>query len=234
MARVPFTVDQALAALKAAGSAEDVAGMARFGIKPHQAYGVRMPVIRDLAKQIAYNHELAEQLWQSRIHEARILATLVDRPKWVDLQQMLRWAGEFGSWDICDQACGNLFDKTADVELFISTAVSDSREFVRRAGFATIAWRAVHDKKADDAVFLPYLALIQAQAGDNRNFVKKAVNWALRQIGKRSWQLHGPALALAQNLAALDDPAARWIGSDAAKELSAGKLVERLQAKAVL
>jgi 3-methyladenine DNA glycosylase AlkD len=140
------------------------------------------------------------------------------------------WAAEFNSWDLCDQACMKLFAKTPFVSEQVAKWAKDKREFVRRAAFATIAGYAVHAKKASDDEFLPFLKLTEAHATDPRNFVKKAVNWSLRQIGKRSKTLHAPALVLAKKLAACDDKAARWIGRDAVKELSDPKQIARLKA----
>ena len=165
------------------------------------------------------------------MHEARILAALVDDPKLVTRKQMDAWAAEFNSWDLCDQACMKLFAKTPHAAEMIAKWARDEREFVRRAAFATIAGYAVSAKDAADEEFLPFLALIETHATDSRNFVKKAVNWALRQIGKRSMALHRPALALAKKLAASDDKTARWIGKDAVKELTDPKTLERLAKK---
>jgi 3-methyladenine DNA glycosylase AlkD len=204
-------------------------GMARFGINPHRALGVRIPNLRRLAKEIGTDHRLALALWRTRVHEARILATMVDNPAEVTEQQMDAWAGDFDSWDLCDQCCGNLFDRTP---LAYRKAVQWSgrdEEFVKRASFALMAWAAVHDKAADDRVFLAFLPIIEREAGDDRNFVKKAVSWSLRQIGKRNRRLHRAAVAVAKRLAKRNDSrAARWIGTDAMRELASGSLEARL------
>ncbi len=221
MARRPFSIDEALAALKDHGSEKNREGMARFGISVHHALGVSVPNIRAVAAGIEHDHALAQALWVSAIHEARILASLVDKPQWVTTAQMDAWTADFDSWDVCDQVCGNLWDRTPYAVEKIRLWAGDEREFVRRAAFATIAWMAVHDKKADDALFLDLLGLIRDAASDQRNFVRKAVNWALRQTGKRSATLLGPCLALAAELAASPDKTARWIGSDAVRELEA-------------
>ena len=228
MARTSCTADQAIGKLRAVASPENLAGMARFGIETQKALGVSMPNIRAVGKEIVKDHALALQLWESGIHEARILASLVDQPDWVTSKQMEAWVIDFNSWDLCDQVCGNLFDRTSLTHEKIFEWSNRREEFVKRAAFATIAWRAVHDKKADDGIFRQYLPLIERQAGDQRNFVKKAVNWALRQIGKRSAQLHQPALEMANKLANLDDATPRWIGKDAAKELTSVKLLKKL------
>jgi 3-methyladenine DNA glycosylase AlkD len=223
-------VDAVLAELRALGSEEGRAGMARFGINTEKAFGVSMAAARPLARKYKRQHDLAAGLWATGIHEARILAALIDDPKLVTRKQMDSWAAEFNSWDLCDQACMKLFAKTPHVAEQVARWAKDEREFVRRAAFATIAGYAVSAKKAADDEFLPFLQLIEVHATDPRNFVKKAVNWALRQIGKRSRALHVPALALAEKLAASDDRTARWIGKDAAKELSDPKQIARLRA----
>lgn len=229
MARAPHTADQAIAQLRLAGRAENRLGMARFGISTAKALGVSVPDIRAAGRAIRHDHELAQALWESDIHEARILASLVDRPQWVTPEQMDRWAGDFDSWDLCDQVCGNLFDKTPFAHEKIMAWAGDDRQFVKRAAFCTMAWRAVHDKRAIDEELKTYLPLIAREATDPRNFVKKAVNWALRQIGKRSAGLHGPCLELARRLADFNDPAARWIGKDAVRELESEKMHIKLK-----
>jgi 3-methyladenine DNA glycosylase AlkD len=225
------SADAILAELKALGSQENRAGMARFGINTTRAYGVSMVAMRPLARRLRRNHALAQDLWKSGMHEARILAALIDDPKKVTPQQMDRWAAAFDSWDLCDQACMKLFAKTPFVEEKVRQWAKDEREFVRRAAFALIAGYTVHAKTAPDAEFLAFLPLIDRSATDPRNFVRKAVNWALRQIGKRNLALHGPALALAQKLADSDDKTARWIGRDAAKELSDPVQRKRIEAR---
>jgi 3-methyladenine DNA glycosylase AlkD len=227
----PPTVKAILAELKALGSSEGRTGMARFGINIEKAYGVSMAAARPLARKYKRQHELAADLWASGIHEARILAALIDDPKLVTARQMDAWVADFDSWDLCDQACMKLFAKTPYVAEKVANWAKDKREFVRRAAFATIAGYAVGAKKAPDADFLPFLAFIETCATDERNFVKKAVNWALRQIGKRSKALHAPALKLATKLAASDDKTARWIGKDAVKELTDPAQLQRLSRK---
>lgn len=227
-------VDAVLAELRALGSEEGRAGMARFGINTENAFGVSMAAARPLARKYRRQHDLAAGLWATGIHEARILAALIDDPKLVTKKQMDAWAAEFNSWDLCDQACMKLFAKTPFVSQQVAKWAKDKREFMRRAAFATIAGYAVHAKKASDDEFLPFLKLIETHATDSRNFVKKAVSWALRQIGKRSAGLHGPALALAERLATSNDKTARWIGKDAAKELSDPKQIARIKARASL
>jgi len=213
-------VESVVAELRSLGSEENRAGMARFGIKTDRAFGISMAALRPLARRFRRDHGLALALWASGIHEARLLACLIDDPKQVTSKQMDDWAAAFDSWDLCDQACMKLFVKTPFAEEKIARWAKDRREFVRRAGFALLAAYAVHGKKASDATFRAYLPLIEQAATDDRNFVRKAVNWALRQIGKRSPSLHRSALALARRLAASSDKTARWIGKDAVRELT--------------
>ncbi len=224
-------VEEVLAELRALGSEEGRAGMARFGINVEKAFGVSMAAQRPLQRKYRRDHELALALWKSGYHEARILAALIDDANKVTPRQMDAWAADFDSWDICDQACMKLFARSPFAAEKIAKWAKDDREFVRRAAFATIAGYAVHAKAAPDKEFLPFLKIIEAHATDERNFVRKAVNWALRQIGKRSTTLHKPALALARKLAASDDRTARWIGKDAVRELTDPAQVARIRAR---
>lgn len=213
-------VESVLAELRKLGSEKNRAGMARFGINTERAFGVSIASIRPLARRYRRNHELAAALWASGYHEARLLAALIDDPKQVTSKQMDAWTADFNSWDLCDQACLKLFVKTQFVDEKIPRWAKDKREFVRRAGFALLASYAVHSKDVPDSTFRGFLPLVEEYSTDERNFVRKAVNWALRQIGKRSASLHKPALALAKRLAASPDKTARWIGKDAVKELT--------------
>jgi 3-methyladenine DNA glycosylase AlkD len=221
-------VKSVLAELRALGSEKNRAGMGRFGINVDRAFGVSIAQIRPLARRYRLNHELAATLWASGFHEARLLACFIDDPKKVTPKQMDAWAAEFDSWDLCDQACLKLFVKTPFVDEKMPRWARDRREFVRRAGFALLAAYAVHGKDVPDSIFRANLALIENASTDERNFVRKAVNWALRQIGKRSASLHKPALALAKRLAASPDKTARWIGKDAVKELTDPFQLERI------
>jgi 3-methyladenine DNA glycosylase AlkD len=230
-AKTPADVGRVIHELRALGSEAGRAGMARFGIATDRAFGVSMQQMKPLARRHRRDHDLALALWQSGFHEARILAALVEEPKLVTSRQMDEWAADFDSWDVCDQACMKVFAKTAFVHDKVAKWAKDEREFVRRAAFALIAGYAVAAKKAGDAEFLAFLPTIEAQARDPRNFVRKAVNWALRQVGKRSMKLHKPALKLAEKLAAADDKTARWIGKDAVKELTDPVQMERLRAR---
>lgn len=221
------TVEQILAHLGSLSSEKNRAGMARYGIRADRAYGVSNAVLRPLARVIGRDHERARALWASGWREARLLASFSDEPRLVTEAQALSWAEDFDSWEIVDHAA-DLFADSPGAERLVEVFADDEREFVRRAAFAMIAWAAVHRTKAPDDHFLVWLPLIERHATDPRNYVRKAVNWALRQIGKRSPALHEPALALARKLAASSDRTARWIGSDAVRELTDEKTLERL------
>ena len=203
--------------------------MARYGINPERALGVRIPDIRALAKELGRDHSLALALWRTEVHEARILASMVAEPERVTERLMESWVKGFDSWDVCDQVCGNLFDKTPFAAKKSTEWAGRPQEFVKRAGFAVMAWRAVHDRDAPDGEFVDLLPVIEREATDPRNFVKKAVSWALRQIGKRNRSLHRHALAVARRLAASEDPAARWVGHDAERELGSDAVRARLR-----
>lgn len=196
-----------------------LAGMKRFGIEDKTALGIPTPELRKLAKIIKKDHALALELWETNIHEARILATMIDDPKLVTAEQIDKWVGDFNSWDICDQACGNLFDKTPIAMEKALQFSSAEEEFVKRAGFVLMAEYAVHDKKAGDETFLALLPIIEREAWDERNFVKKAVNWALRQIGKRNDTLKYAAIDTASKILLQNTKAAKWIATDALREL---------------
>jgi 3-methyladenine DNA glycosylase AlkD len=213
-------LDDIIDELKSYANPANVAGMARFGISQVNTLGVSIPVLRQIARRAGRDHTLALGLWESGIHEARILAAFVDDPKLVGEEQMDHWVAEFDSWDVCDQVCSNLFDKTPFAYQKAADWVGREQEFVRRAGFVLMAGLAVHDKRADDARFEAFYPLIKRYAVDERNFVKKAVNWALRQIGKRSRALNASAITLAADIQDIDSKAARWIAADALRELT--------------
>jgi 3-methyladenine DNA glycosylase AlkD len=220
--------EEILGRLKSLSNPDGVAGMARFGINPNRAYGVSIPSLRQMAKQIGTNRPLAQRLWSSGIRDARILATMIDNPAEVAAEQMERWVQDFDSWDLCDQCCNNLFYKT---DYSYQKAVEWSlrnEEYVKRAGFVLMACLAVHDKKASDKEFLKFLLPIKRQAVDDRNFVKKAVNWALRQIGKRSRNLNREAIKTAMEIQQLSSKSAQWIASDALRELKSEAIQKRL------
>jgi len=206
--------------LKQKASPLYLAGMSRFGIVGANALGVKVPELRKLAKTIKKDHELAHELWDTRIHEARLLATMIADPAQVTPQQMDSWVNDFASWDICDQACGNLFDRTPFAIDKAMEYSQSEREYIKRAGFVMMAEYAVHHKKAEDTIFLNFLPVIEREAWDDRNFVKKAVNWALRQIGKRNSLLRHAAIQSAESILRQDTKAAKWIAKDALREFS--------------
>lgn len=214
-----MTAQEIIAALEAQANPANVAGMARYGIRTNGTLGVPVNAIRQLARAIGRDHALAMELWNSGIHEARILATIVDRPADVTRGQMNRWARDFDSWDICDGACHNLFRYTPFAFEKAVAWAHARQEFVRRAGFSLMAGLAVKAKTAPDAAFEAFLPLIAEAATDDRNMVKKAVNWALRAIGKRSPGLRPKAIQAAEAIRQIDSRAARWIAADALREL---------------
>ena len=218
--------------LRGLESPGDKEGMARYGIRTDRAFGVSMYVLRDLAKELGTDHELAGALWATGYHEAQILAGIVDDPALVTRDQMDRWAAAFDSWDVCDQCCTNLFDRTPFAYEKAFEWARDEREFVRRSGFVLVAGLAVHDLKADDDKLSVFFPLIEEYAFDGRNFVRKAVNWALRNIGKRNLALNASAIRAAREIQAIDSRAARWIAADALRELQGEKVQQRLAERA--
>jgi 3-methyladenine DNA glycosylase AlkD len=214
------SVDSVLAWLKKHSSAATREGMARYGIPADNASGVSVADIRRLAKEVGRDHQLALALWKTGSYEARMLTPFIDEPTLVTPLQMDRWARDFDSWAICDAVCFHLFDKTVHAWKKIENWSDARAEFVRRAAFALLASVALHDKAAPDRRFLDSLLLIERVATDDRNFVKKAVSWALRAIGKRNVALHAAAVRLASRLAASPDSAARWVGKDALRDLA--------------
>lgn len=223
-------VHEIVAHLRTLGSEEDRAGIARFGIRNDQALGISNAVLRPIAKSLKQDHDRALALWATGIREARILAVATDEPQVVTRAQADAMAADFDSWEIVDHAV-YLFCDAGLAHETIAAYAADEREFVRRSAFSAIATAAVHLKKEPDGTFIGWLNLVEAHSTDERNFVKKAVNWALRQTGKRSPALHAPALALSEKLAASSDKTARWIGKDAVRELTDPKTLERLHAK---
>ena len=205
--------------------------MARYGIEVEKAFGVPVPALRKMAREIRGDHALAERLWATGIHDAKHLAALSDNPRQVTEAQMERWARDFDSWDVVDGCCNNLFRKTEFAHRKAVEWTSREEEYVKRAGFVFMACLALHDKAAPNAVFERYLRLLKKGATDERNFVKKAVNWALRQIGKRNLKLHAAAIATAKQIRELDSKPARWIAADALRELTSEKTVAMIRAR---
>jgi 3-methyladenine DNA glycosylase AlkD len=219
-------VAEALAALEAAGEARVRDAMARYGIVATQAFGVSVGNIRQLAKRFGRDHALADELWRTGWYEARLLAAFLDDPRQVTPEQMDRWAADCENWADCDTICFHLFDKTPHVFAKVDQWAADEREFVKRAAFALLASVALHDKKRGDESFLERLPLIEAAAGDARNFVKKGVSWALRGIGgRKSPALRAAARAVADRLAGSPDKSAKWVGRDAKKAFAKANAV---------
>ncbi len=218
-ARMEQAVSKIIHDLQKMGNDKHKAGMGRFGINTKRAFGISVTELRKYGRSYRKKHELALALWATGWHEARILAVIIDDPAQVTAKQMDEWVKDFDSWDVCDQACTGLFDKTPYA---VTKAVewSDREpEFEKRAGFALMAGLAWHSKTEPDETFLAFLPLIEKEAIDDRNFVKKSVNWALREIGKRNRALYSRAIETAQRIKIMDSPSARWIASNALREL---------------
>ena len=207
-------------------------GMERYGINTRKALGISVTELRSLARSIGRDHELAVGLWDTEIHEARILASMIDDPDEVTEAQMEAWVYDLDSWDVCDQVCSNLLDRTRFAFRKAVEWSAREDEFVKRAGFALMACAAVHRKDAPDAQFETFLPIIRAEATDDRNYVRKAVSWALRQIGKRSPELNARAIETAREIRRIDARAARWIAGDALRELESPAVQERLAERA--
>ena len=222
------SVKEILEYLQTRGKTDNLEGMARFGIETTNRYGVPVPEMRKLAKIIGKNHQLAMKLWASGIAEARIVAGMIADPLELTDAQMENWVVDFNSWDVCDQVCMNLFDKSPLAWKKIRDWNDREEEFVKRAAFALIACLAWNDKNADDEKFVDLLPLIIQQSSDGRNFVKKSVNWALRHIGKRNKFLNREALKTAYQIKKIDSKSAHWIASDAIRELESVKIRKRL------
>jgi len=216
--------------LKNLADPDYLAGMTHFAIKTDRALGVSAPRMYKLAKEIGTDHKLALELWQTRIHEARVIAAIIDDPMQVTKSQMNAWVRQFDNWGVCDACCCVLFDKTPFAWEKAIEWAGRKEEFVKRAGFVLMAALAVHDKKAPDKKFLPFFKVIKRHADDERNFVKKAVNWALRQTGKRNLPLNKKAIVVAKEIQKIDSSAARWVAADALRELTSKKVQARLPA----
>lgn len=213
-------LDLALQRLRAEARPEALEAMARFGLTGEGRLGLAVPTLRALAREFKRDHELALALWDSGIPDAQILAGMVAEPAELTVKQMDHWVAGMRAWDVCDQACLNAFVKSPLAWAAIPRWAKRRPEFEKRAGFSLLAVAAVHQKTRPDADFMARLPLIEAAADDERNFVRKSVNWALRQIGKRSAALREPALTVAERLCEREEKSARWIGSDARCELS--------------
>ena len=220
--------DEIIQELEALSSPQDVEGMARFGINPKKTYAVRIPELRKIAKKAGKNHKLAARLWGAGYRETRILACMIEDPKQVTSDQMDLWAAEFDYWEICDQCCMKLFRLTPFAYQKVFQWSESKEEFEKRAAFALIAVLAVHDKNAPDEKFEQFFPLIIKESTDDRTYVKKAVNWALRHIGKKNISLNKKAIVVANEIKKIDSKSAKWIASDALKELKSEKVQERI------
>jgi len=223
--------DDVIRKLQKLANPEAVAGMARYGIKPGKAYGVSIPNLRSMAKEIGTDHDLALELWDSGIHEARILAGMIADPDTTTERLADAWVKDFDSWDVCDQCCMNLFENTKFAYAKAIEWSASDKEYVKRAGFVMMARLAVSDKKAKDEKFLAFLGIIKKEACDSRNYVQKAVNWALRQIGKRNANLNRLALETAEEIQKMSPRSAKWIASDAIRELKSEEVQSKLKGK---
>jgi 3-methyladenine DNA glycosylase AlkD len=223
------SVEDILMQLKAKARPDQLEGMARYGMAVEERLGVAVPDMRKISKQTGKDHQLALELWQTGIPEAMIVASMVDVPGEVSEEQMETWVQGFNSWDACDQVCMNLFEKTPMAWKKVLDWSRREEEFVKRAGFALLACLAWHNKQAPDEAFIRLIPLIKEGATDGRNFVKKAVNWALRSIGKRNMNLHQVAMQAAQEMQKMDSKSARWIASDAIRDLSSDAVQRKLR-----
>jgi len=224
-------LEEIIKELESLSSPEDREGMARFGINTEKVFAVRMPELSRIAKQVGKNHELALKLWDADYNETKILASMIDDPKLVTEEQMEKWALGFNSWDVCDQACMKLFRKTPFAYKKVFEWSKMEEEFVKRAAFTLIATLAVHEKKEPDKKIEQFFPVIVRESTDERIYVKKAVNWALRQIGKRNLKLNKKAIDLAEEIDKINSRSAKWIAKDALRELKSDKIQKRLLGK---
>lgn len=208
---------------------DQLKGMARYGIVIEKRLGVSVPEMRRLAKELGKNHKLALSLWKTGIPEAKIIAAMIDDPEKVTENQMEDWVKDINSWDVCDQVCMNLFEKTPLAWKKIRDWSKREEEFVKRTAYSLIACLAWHDKEADNVKFIKLLPVIEFGATDERNFVKKAVNWALRNIGKRNRKLNKAGINTARKIGRINSKAARWVASDAIRELTSDAVKKRLK-----
>ena len=223
------SVEEVLETLRAKAQPDQLEGMARYGMTVEKRLGVKIPELRRLAKEIGPDHHLALALWETGVAEAMILASMIDIPEDVGQAQMEAWVVDFDSWDVCDQVCMNLFDKTSLAWDKIREWAEREEEFVKRAAFALIACLAWHDKEADDEAFIALMPMMKAGATDGRNYVKKAVSWALRNVGKRNLALNQAAIRAAEELGKMDSRAARWVASDVMRDVTREKVQAKLR-----
>lgn len=217
--RFGMTSREIIKKMKAMSSQKNIEGMDRFGINCKKKFGIAAPDLKTLVKGNKRNHELALELWDTRIHEGMILAALIEDPKKVTEKQMDKWVKDIDCWAVCDTVCGRVFDRTPFALQKALEWVKNEKEFIRRAGIVVMTWIAVHDKKAPDAYFEKLFPILKKYSTDERNFVRKAVNWAIRTFGKRNKTLLPKAIKLAKEIQKIDSKSARWIAADAIREL---------------
>lgn len=228
-----MTANEVLVELKALATPDHFAKLSHFGIKDSKALGVKIPLLRQLAKKIGKNHELALELWATEVHEARLLASMIENPKEMTEKQFDAWVNDFDSWDLCDQCCGLLGLTQFSLDK-IDEYANHSEEFVKRTAFVLMCEQAVHHKNSENELFYHFFEIIEREAWDERNFVRKAVNWALRQIGKRNEILRIKAILTAERILNQDSKSARWIATDALRELKSDNVIGRVNKKKVL
>jgi len=221
--------DEIIKKLKSLEKPENVKGMTRYGINSNNNLGISIYTLRSIAKEIGKDHDLALKLWNSGIHDARLLACFIDKPEKVTGEQMDSWLKDFDSWDVCDQVCTSLFDLSPLAWTKVFEWVERNEEFEKRGAFSLIAGLSVHDKNASDKKFENFFPLIKKNSTDERNYVKKAVNWALRNIGKRNLSLNKKAIKTAKQIQKIDSKTARWIANDAIRELTSEKIQNKLK-----
>ena len=225
------SLEEVLKRLEARAEPDQLEGMARFGMVTERRLGVSIPILREMSKELGKDHKLAVQLWETGIPEARILAAMVEEPGKLSEAQMEDWVKNINSWDVCDQVCQNLFEKSPVASKKVVDWSNREEEFTKRAAYALLACLAWHDKDAKDAEFIKLLPVVKRGATDERNFVKKAVSWALRNIGKRNLNLNKAAIKTAKEILRIDSSTARWIASDTIRELSSAPVQRRLRKK---
>jgi 3-methyladenine DNA glycosylase AlkD len=228
-----MNLKEVMAILNSKQNPRNVEGMKRFGIRGEKLLGISVVELRKIAKLIGKNHQLAEELWDTEVHEARIVASLIENPDTMTEKQMEKWVSEIDSWDVCDMLTGSLLDKSDMAVKMMPKWAKDKREFVRRTPFSMMAWIACHNKNLNNEDFDKYFLLIKETSTDERNFVKKAVNWALRGIGKRNMELREKALKVAEEIKKMDSKAAKWIASGAINELSSTKTIEIIKKRVI-
>ena len=213
--------------LKSMSSSKHLEQLSHFGINSSTALGIKVPVLRDFSKKIGKSHELAQALWKTNIHEARMLASMIEDPDLLTIQQVDKWVNDFNSWDLCDTTC-DVLGKTPFVLDLIEKYSVHTEEFVKRTAFSLMCKLAFHDKKMQNEQFIEFFKIIEREARDERNFVRKAVNWALRQIGKRNEFLRIKAINTAENILSQGTKSAKWIAKDAIRELTNEKVIKRV------